>query len=47
MGQILYTVHGHKGKVKSVNFNIDGDYFCSGGDDSILMVGKSNIKNMD
>ena len=47
MGQILYTVHGHTGKVKSVNFNIDGDYFCSGGEDSIVMVWKSNIKNMD
>ena len=47
MGQILYTVHGHNGKIKTVNFNIDGDYFCSGGEDSIVMVWKSNIKNMD
>ena len=47
MGQILYTVHGHKGRIRSVNFNVDGDYFCSGGEDSILMVWKSNIKNMD
>ena len=26
---------------------VDGDYFCSGGEDSILMVWKSNIKKMD
>ena len=47
MGQILYTVHGHNGKIKCVNFSEQGDHFCSGGDDSILMIWKSNICNMD
>jgi hypothetical protein len=47
MGQILYTVHGHQGSIKSVAFSSEGDYFCSGGEDAILMVWKSNIKNMD
>ena len=47
MGQIFYTMHGYRGKIKSVNFNNDGYYFFSGGEDSILMIWKSNIENMD
>ena len=42
-GQILYTVHGHEGPVCSVDFSRDGDYFCSGGTDQILMIWKSNV----
>ena len=41
--QILYTVHGHQGPVNSVAFSRDGDYICSGGNDTTLMVWKNNL----
>lgn len=39
----MYTLHGHEGATTAVNFSPEGDYFCSGGADSIVMVWKSNI----
>ena len=39
----MYTLHGHEGPTTAVNFSPEGDYFCSGGADSIVMVWKSNI----
>lgn len=47
MGQILYTLYGHEGPATAANFSPDGDFFCSGGTDAVLMVWKSNVKNMD
>ena len=31
----------------NVNFSQDGDFFSSGGTDGILMIWKSNVRNMD
>lgn len=47
MGQILYTLYGHEGPATCINFSKCGDFFSSGGSDAILMVWKSNVKNMD
>ena len=44
--QILYTVHGHQGPVNCVAFSRDGDYFCSGGGDTTLMVWKNNLSGV-
>lgn len=51
MGQILYTLYGHevriifysKGPASAVNFSYEGDFFFSGGVDSVVMVWKSNV----
>jgi WD40 repeat protein len=42
-GHILYTLYGHEGASTSVNFSPCGDYFCSAGIDSVVMVWKSNL----
>ena len=42
-GQILYTLYGHEGSASAVNFSNCGDFFASGGEDSIVMVWKSNL----
>jgi centriolar protein POC1 len=47
MGQILYTLYGHDGPATAVAFSQNGDFFCSGGVDAMLMIWKSNVRNMD
>jgi centriolar protein POC1 len=42
-GHILYTLYGHEGASTAANFSPCGDYFCSAGVDSIVMVWKSNL----
>eukprot|EP01022_Parablepharisma_sp_SALTPOND_P001398 TRINITY_DN106299_c0_g1_i1.p1 TRINITY_DN106299_c0_g1~~TRINITY_DN106299_c0_g1_i1.p1 ORF type:complete len:255 (+),score=40.42 TRINITY_DN106299_c0_g1_i1:1070-1834(+) len=43
MGYALYTLYGHEGATTAVNFSPDGDYLCSGGADSVVMVWLSNL----
>ena len=45
MGYILYTLYGHEGATTAVNFSPDGDYLCSGGADSVVMVWLSNLES--
>lgn len=45
MGQILFTLYGHEGSASAVNFSPCGDYFASGGEDSIVMTWKSNLSS--
>ena len=36
-------MHGHEGPVNSVSFSRDGDFICSGGADTTLMIWKNNL----
>ncbi len=47
MGTILYTLQGHEGSASAVGFSPCGDYFASGGEDSIVMTWKSNLSTGD
>lgn len=46
-GHILYTLYGHEGASTAVNFSPCGDYFCSAGIDSVVMVWKSNLNEQE
>lgn len=46
-GHILYTLYGHEGSGNSVSFSPSGDYFSSGGDDSVVMIWKSNLNQFE
>ena len=39
----MYTLYGHEGASTCANFSPCGDYFCSAGRDSVVMVWKSNL----
>ena len=39
-------MHGHQGPVNSVAFSRDGDFICSGGADTVLMVWKNNLSGI-
>lgn len=43
MGNILFTLYGHDGPVTALNFSNCGDYFITGGEDTIVNVWKSNL----
>ena len=43
MGHILYTLYGHEIASNDVAFSPCGDYFTTGGSDSVVMVWKSNL----
>jgi WD40 repeat protein len=40
-------LYGHEGSSNAVNFSPSGDYFCSAGADSIVMVWKSNLSEVE
>lgn len=42
-GRLGWTLYGHNGAVKAVNFCDKGDYFATGGDDNLVMIWKSNF----
>jgi centriolar protein POC1 len=42
-GTILYTLYGHEGETSSGSFSPAGDYFATGGKDSVILVWKSNM----
>jgi len=42
-GYILYTLYGHEGPSNTADFSPSGDYFCSSGNDAVVMVWKSNL----
>jgi len=42
-GHILYTLYGHDGPTSSGTFSPAGDFFCTGGKDSVILIWKSNM----
>jgi centriolar protein POC1 len=42
-GCILYTLFGHEGATTCGSFSPMGDYFLSGGSDSVVLAWKSNM----
>lgn len=42
-GRLGWTVFGHEGNVKTIEFNEKGDYFATGGDDKLVMIWMSNF----
>jgi len=46
-GHILYTLYGHEGAANTVNFSPSGDYFTSSGNDSVVMIWKSNLNEFE
>jgi WD40 repeat protein len=42
-GHILYTLYGHEGPSTAGSFSPAGEYFCTGGKDSAVLVWKSNL----
>ena len=46
-GHILYTLYGHEGSSTSTAFSPCGDYFTTGGSDSVVMVWKSNLEEQE
>ena len=42
-GHILYTLMGHEGPTSSGNFSPGGDYFCTGGKDSVILIWKAGL----
>lgn len=46
-GHILYTLYGHEASSNCANFSPCGDYFTTGGGDSVVMVWKSNMSESE
>ena len=42
-GKLAYTLFGHDGSSTSCAFSYHGDYFATGGSDSLVMLWKSNF----
>lgn len=43
-GILDYTLYGHNGSTNTVAFSKYGDYFATGGSDSLAMVWKTNLE---
>lgn len=43
MGSIMFTLYGHDGPATAVTFSSCGDYFATGGEDTLVNVWKSNL----
>jgi WD40 repeat protein len=42
-GRLGWTVFGHEGEIRTIEFNEKGDYFATGGDDKLVMIWNSNF----
>lgn len=42
-GRLGWTVFGHEGEVRTIEFNEKGDHFATGGDDKLVMIWNSNF----
>ena len=40
-------MYGHEGSANAVNFSPSGDYFTSAGNDSVVMIWKSNLNQFE
>jgi centriolar protein POC1 len=43
-GLILYTLYGHEGPARACNFSPEGDFFCTGGDDTNILIWQTNLQ---
>jgi len=43
-GKLEYTLYGHNGSTNTCTFSKYGDYFATGGSDSLAMVWKTNLE---
>lgn len=43
----MYTLYGHEGAAMATQFSPSGDYFASAGQDSVVMVWKSNLNQFE
>ncbi len=43
-GILDYTLYGHNGSTNTVAFSKYGDYFATGGSDSLAMIWKTNLE---
>ena len=46
-GALDYTLYGHNGSTTAGCFSTHGDYFVTGGSDSMVMLWKSNLSEND
>ena len=42
-GSLEYTLYGHNGSTNTCSFSKYGDYFATGGSDSLAMIWKTNL----
>lgn len=42
-GILGWTLYGHTGEIKCMNFNETGDFFATGGSDKMVMVWNTNF----
>lgn len=42
----MYTLYGHEGATTAANFSPNGDYFISGGADSVVLCWESNMNRI-
>lgn len=43
-GTLQYTLYGHNGSTNACAFSKYGDYFATGGSDSLAMIWKTNLE---
>ena len=43
-GNLEYTLYGHNGSTNTCAFSKYGDYFATGGSDSLAMIWKTNLE---
>ena len=43
-GVLQYTLYGHNGSTNTCAFSKYGDYFATGGSDSLAMIWKTNLE---
>lgn len=46
-GELLFTLSGHEGTTTAVNFSKFGNYFATGGQDSLVILWKTNLLEND
>lgn len=44
-GSLEYTLYGHNGSTNTCSFSKYGDYFATGGSDSLAMIWKTNLED--
>ena len=42
-GLPVYSLHGHESEATALSFSKNGENFCSGGKDSVVMLWRSNL----
>ena len=46
-GHILYSLYGHEGSATTCSLSPGGDFFTTSGSDSVVLVWKSNLNEID